>query len=114
MGEKTILKGISRKKWAVPLAAGLILAVRAAAAWFWLGKKTAEHGDYSNLSWTESFAKMDRQLAREYAFTDWKGIDWNSLYNTYGPQVRKPRPTMILRPITWLSAAFWRRSRTAM
>lgn len=43
--------------------------------------------DYSELSWEEAFSTLSRQLATEYAFTEWKGIDWDVLFETYNPQI---------------------------
>jgi carboxyl-terminal processing protease len=43
--------------------------------------------NYSTLSWEEAFSTLHRQLATEYAFTEWKSIDWNALYDTYNPQI---------------------------
>ena len=45
--------------------------------------------DYSKLSWTEAFDKLHDRISKEYAFTQWKGIDWDSLYNEYGPVIAK-------------------------
>lgn len=44
-------------------------------------------GDYSSLSWTEAFAKAHAQFSREYAFTQWKGIDWARLGRVYTAKV---------------------------
>lgn len=44
-------------------------------------------GDYSGLSWTEAFAKAHAQFSREYAFTEWKGIDWARLGRMYTAKV---------------------------
>jgi carboxyl-terminal processing protease len=44
-------------------------------------------GDYSSLSWTEAFAKAHAQFSREYAFTEWKGIDWARLGRVYTAKV---------------------------
>ncbi|UYO64092.1 S41 family peptidase [Acetobacterium wieringae] len=43
--------------------------------------------DFSDLSWTAAFEALHETLAQEYAFTEWKGIDWDSLYDTYAPQI---------------------------
>ncbi len=43
--------------------------------------------DYSKLSWEEAFSTLNRQLATEYAFTEWKSIDWDALFDTYKPQI---------------------------
>ncbi|MEA4807496.1 hypothetical protein, partial [Acetobacterium wieringae] len=43
--------------------------------------------DFSDLSWTAAFEALHETLAQEYAFTEWKGIDWDSLHATYAPQI---------------------------
>jgi len=43
--------------------------------------------DFSSLAWTDAFAQLHGRLSKEYAFTDWKGIDWQALGDTYGPRV---------------------------
>lgn len=45
------------------------------------------HVDYSNLEWSEAFNKMNGRLSKDYAFGEWKSIDWDSLYNQFGKQV---------------------------
>lgn len=45
--------------------------------------------DLSGLSWTGAFAELHTKMAREYAFTDWKSIDWPGLYDEYAPQVAR-------------------------
>lgn len=78
-----------RKKWVTPITSVLILAVLASAVWFLFIKKPMAPGDYSKLSWTEAFDKMYQRLSKEYAFTDWKQIDWSVLYDEYAPQIKK-------------------------
>jgi len=68
-----------RRRWVILIASALVLAVLSSAIWFLFLKKTTATGDYSDLSWTQAFDKMDRQLSKEYAFTEWKHIDWTSL-----------------------------------
>lgn len=43
--------------------------------------------DYSELSYTEAFDALFEKASREYPFTELKGIDWDSLYETYAPQI---------------------------
>ena len=43
--------------------------------------------DFSSLSWSESFDKLHYKISHEYAFTDWKKIDWASLYKKTKPQI---------------------------
>ncbi len=43
--------------------------------------------DLSGLSWTEAFDALVTKMSREYAFTDWKGIDWTALSREYRPRI---------------------------
>lgn len=45
--------------------------------------------DYSNLTWTQAFEKLHVKFSREYAFTEWKGINWKALYQKYQPRIAK-------------------------
>ncbi len=51
------------------------------------GFKTASVEDYSGLSWTEAFEKMHEKISREYAFTEWRGIDWKAIHDEFEPLV---------------------------
>ncbi len=42
--------------------------------------------DYSDLSYTSAFDNLVAQLKNEYAFTEYKGIDWDALHAEFGPQ----------------------------
>ena len=44
-------------------------------------------GNFQNRSWTDAFQAMHQKLAREYAFSEWKAVDWDALYDAYAPQV---------------------------
>jgi len=44
-------------------------------------------GNFSSLSWSEAFDGLHVKLSREYPFTDWKGIDWEGLYDVYKPRI---------------------------
>lgn len=39
--------------------------------------------DYSALTYTEAFDAMIEKLSKEYAFTEYKGIDWETIYRKY-------------------------------
>lgn len=72
----------------------LLLAVIliAAAMIFYLNiftKKNYQKSDFSKLSWIEAFDKLHTRISQEYAFTQWKGIDWDSLYIKYRPIMEK-------------------------
>lgn len=42
--------------------------------------------DYSDLSYTEAFDSLVDQLKNEYAFTEYKGIDWEALRDAFRPR----------------------------
>ncbi len=42
--------------------------------------------DYSDLSYTEAFDALVDQLKNEYAFTEYKGIDWEALREEFRPE----------------------------
>jgi len=48
-----------------------------------------DRADYTDLGWTEAFAAANDKLSREYAFTDWKRIDWSALFAHYLPLIRQ-------------------------
>lgn len=43
--------------------------------------------DFSGLTWSKAFDKLHGKLSREYAFTDWKKIDWPALYKMFRPRI---------------------------
>jgi len=45
--------------------------------------------DFSGMSWVGGFAQLVTKMQREYAFGDWKRIDWSALYSEYAPQVAR-------------------------
>lgn len=49
--------------------------------------KPPEAEDFSGLTATQAFDKLHAKFSREYAFTEWKGIDWNALYARYQPRI---------------------------
>ncbi len=40
-------------------------------------------GDFQGRSWTQAFDLLHGRLSREYPFTEWKGIKWDTLYDTF-------------------------------
>jgi len=83
------MKAKSRKTWRILIVSLLLSAILATAAWLLFFREAAPPGDYSALSWTGAFDKMYAQLSREYAFADWKQVDWNNLYGEYAPQISR-------------------------
>jgi carboxyl-terminal processing protease len=45
--------------------------------------------DYSALPWGQAFQKLNDKLSLEYAFTEWKEIDWKARYAEYQPRIAK-------------------------
>ncbi len=45
--------------------------------------------DYSDLSYTAAFNSLVDQLSQEYAFTEFKGIDWEALRAEFLPRMQK-------------------------
>jgi carboxyl-terminal processing protease len=43
--------------------------------------------DFSNISWSDAFRETCTYMEERYAFTEWRGVDWNSLYSTYAPKI---------------------------
>lgn len=41
--------------------------------------------DFSGLSYTEAFDQLHQRMVTEYAFTEWKGVDWDELNTTFRP-----------------------------
>jgi carboxyl-terminal processing protease len=50
---------------------------------------TAAIHDFSSDSWSDAFAHLCQSMAREYAYTEWKHLDWESLHNQFEPDVEK-------------------------
>ena len=44
-------------------------------------------GNFQNRSRTDAFLGMHQKFVREYPFSEWKGIDWDTLYDTHVPRV---------------------------
>ena len=56
------------------------------------GSSTSEYkhpqaADYSSLSWSEAFEAAHSKFSREYAFTQWKAIDFNNLHAKFFPEI---------------------------
>jgi len=43
--------------------------------------------DFSWMDWASAFDACQEKFSREYAFTEWKGIDWNALSAAYRPRI---------------------------
>jgi carboxyl-terminal processing protease len=43
--------------------------------------------DFQEMSWIDAFDALHKKLSTEYAFTDWRRIDWPALYAKYSPRI---------------------------
>lgn len=43
--------------------------------------------DCSGVMWTEAFHEMHAKISQEYAYSEWRGVNWQALYNTFAPMV---------------------------
>jgi len=44
-------------------------------------------GDYTPMTWTEAFDALHAQFSAAYAFTEWKGIDWETMKAMTRPKI---------------------------
>jgi carboxyl-terminal processing protease len=50
-------------------------------------RQNERNSNQNNISWTTAFDNLHAVLTEEYAFTDWKQIDWPALYAKFRPQI---------------------------
>lgn len=50
-------------------------------------EKATTDNDFSNLTWTVAFEELHKTLSKEYAFTQWKMVDWDKLHRGYLPKI---------------------------
>ncbi|WP_243671147.1 hypothetical protein [Methanoculleus chikugoensis] len=43
--------------------------------------------DFSSMTWSDSFRETCAYMEERYAFTEWRGVDWDALYATYAPKI---------------------------
>jgi carboxyl-terminal processing protease len=43
--------------------------------------------DFGNHSWSDAFRETCAYMEERYAFTEWRGVDWNALYAMYAPRI---------------------------
>lgn len=81
---------MNKKKIIVLLALAAAVIVTMAAVIFSgaFQQPESSENDYSKLSWTDAFGQLYHRISKEYAFTDWKGIDWPKLYEEYMPKIQ--------------------------
>ena len=52
-----------------------------------IGFTYPDPADYSALTWTDAFKAAHDKFSQEYAFGDWKGVDWTGLYDRFSPRI---------------------------
>ena len=52
-----------------------------------LGFTYPDPADFSALGWTDAFTAAHEKLSREYAFGDWKSVDWSGLLERFRPRI---------------------------
>jgi len=53
------------------------------------GFTVPDKANYTDLGWAEAFSAANGKLSREYAFTDWKRVDWSALSARYLPLIEQ-------------------------
>lgn len=43
--------------------------------------------DYANMSWSEAFLSAHTLLKERYVFSQWREVDWDTLYRTWAPAI---------------------------
>lgn len=78
-----------RKKIIVITGVVVLLAMLAILVFFFAKKNAKTTGDdFSGLSWTQAFKELNETMTEEYAFTEWKDIHWQEIYDQYLPQIK--------------------------
>ncbi len=78
---------LKKKRRIIFIGAAIIVAALAVVLFALLQEDKMPEKDFSELTWTESFVKLNETMIRQYAFTEWKDIRWQALYNKYLPQI---------------------------
>ena len=91
-------KGFLLRSWAVlwRLICVLCLAISVVSTWYFgrshifmssLFSPTSHESDFTGLGWSEAFSEMKRLLEKEYAFGEWKSVDWDTLNAEYSGRI---------------------------
>lgn len=48
-----------------------------------------QEGDFTKMTWADAFDKLLQKMEREYAFTEWRSVNWKSLGTRYRPLIEK-------------------------
>jgi len=58
-----------------------------------IGFTYPDPADYSTLTWTDAFQAAHDKFSLEYAFSEWKGVDWPGLYSRFMPRIIQAQST---------------------
>jgi C-terminal processing protease CtpA/Prc len=71
-------------------------------------EQSLQPADYTNLSYTAAFDALIDQMRREYSFTEYKGVDWDALYEEFAPRIAEAEANndaaafqFAIRDFTW-------------
>lgn len=76
-----------KKKITTYVSAVMILAALAIILLVTFQINRPPEDDFSGLTWTQAFVKMNETMSNKYAFTEWKDIRWQALKDKYLPQI---------------------------
>jgi carboxyl-terminal processing protease len=68
---------------------GLILLTTGCISVTPMDYKPPEVGDYSEMGWVEAFDSMHKKMVEEYAFTEWRNVDWALKKDEFRPLIEK-------------------------
>ena len=75
-----------KRRCGAALICAAALAATAAAASDTIPMPQPEY--FNTLTWTQAFESFHAKFSREYAFTDWKSVDWTALRGQALPQIQ--------------------------
>jgi hypothetical protein len=86
---KTVMEQKAQSNRMALLAALLTLTLLLSCPGFVFTPRAASAETAAQPTWEQAFESMYQQLVTEYAFTEWKHLDWASLHDTYLPLIQK-------------------------
>lgn len=76
-----------KRRITVFVSVAIILTALVVMLFAMLQKIKQPEEDFSGLTLVQAFTKLNETLSRQYAFTEWKNICWQALYDKYLPQI---------------------------
>lgn len=78
---------LKKRRFIIFVSVAIIVATLSVVLLALLQEDKIPEEDFSELTWTEAFVKLNDTMSRQYAFTEWKDIHWQALSNTYLPLI---------------------------